>query len=151
MKKRYTLIFSLTDHEARMASGTRNVVKSTRNRLMPSMPTMYSMPYTGIHGVRSINCISPVPPPNWLNVFSDQTNVRAEKNKDVVKRACLRDEEISRSTTAPTTGITRSGVRLVNAPMDITVDVDNRPTAPVCLREIRRDNAGRCRFVLLAR
>ena len=32
-----------------------NVVSKTRNRLMPSMPTIYSMPKAGIQGMRSID------------------------------------------------------------------------------------------------
>ena len=40
MKIKYSLTLSCTDQDARIAIGVSKVVSKTRNRLMPSMPTM---------------------------------------------------------------------------------------------------------------
>ena len=72
MKIRYSLILSLTDQDARIAIGMRNVVSNTRKMLMPSIPTIYSMPKAGIQGMRSIICISPLVPSNPFETPSDQ-------------------------------------------------------------------------------
>ena len=46
---------------ARMLIQVRSVVRTTRTRLMPSMPTVYSMPKAGIQGTLSTNVKPPMP------------------------------------------------------------------------------------------
>ena len=48
---------SIDRQEERMTSGPRKVVIMKRRRLMPSMPTLKTIPYSGSQGVDSMNCI----------------------------------------------------------------------------------------------
>ena len=41
--------WSTDSHEHSSAIGVRNVVSTTRNSVMPSIPTWYEMPKSGIH------------------------------------------------------------------------------------------------------
>jgi hypothetical protein len=50
-------LFSIEFQELKMASGVRKVVKSTRNKLMPSIPTWYWIPKLGTQGTDCSNCI----------------------------------------------------------------------------------------------
>ena len=111
MKIRYSLTRSLTDQEARTASGMSNVVSRTRNRLRPSIPTMYWMPKAGIQGIRSTSCISPVAPSKRLKTLSDQRKASALASSATENSAWVRLRGTSKSNAAPITGMARSRVK----------------------------------------
>ena len=53
------------DQLAAAANMEINVVKTTRGRLIPSIPSRYSMPKDSIHGSFTTPCISACPTTNW--------------------------------------------------------------------------------------
>ena len=65
----------IASHEAKMQIGVRNVDSSTKNRLMPSMPTRYAMLKSGNHGASSTNWKADVPVSNPNHRNRDTTKV----------------------------------------------------------------------------
>ena len=146
MKIRYSLTFSVTDQEARMAIGMRNVVSKTKKILMPSTPTMYSMPKPGIHGTRSTNCISPLMPSNRLKTMTDQTNASPLASNASEKSAAVCRRGVNMIIAAPITGMARTMVKLPMAtPGMVILDRDSRRATPARRPKTPLNNAARCR------
>ncbi len=145
MKTRYSLTLSVTGHDARMAIGMSKVVSRTRNRLMPSTPTKYSIPKAGIHGMRSRNCIAPLPASKPPRIFTDKRKWMPLASSATANSACLLRVGNSASSTAPKTGMASNKLKfpIANADM-ITIDRRSTPGAPVCRAESRPRNAGHC-------
>ncbi len=74
----YSLTRSLIGRKlARMLIQVSSVVSTTSTRLMPSMPTVYSMPKAGIQGTLSTN----VKPPTPVAAGSKEASSASERTK----------------------------------------------------------------------
>jgi len=91
----------------RMASGIVNVVSSTMNSEMPSIPTLYAIPNDGIHGAANRNCMVLSPGSNVHHRPSETTN----STSATTSATCFARAAGAASTrSAPTTGKTKSAL-----------------------------------------